>query len=37
MVVVVNFDVGVKDILKDELKKIFIGKIKNWKEFGGKD
>ncbi|MGP3738744.1 phosphate ABC transporter substrate-binding protein [Bacillus sp. 4A_MP2] len=33
----VNPEVGVKDITKDELKKIFTGKIKNWKELGGKD
>lgn len=37
MVAAVNPEVGVKDITKDELKKIFTGKIKNWKELGGKD
>ncbi len=37
MAAAVNPEVGVKDISKDELKKIFTGKIKNWKELGGKD
>ncbi|MDR0125240.1 phosphate ABC transporter substrate-binding protein [Bacillus zhangzhouensis] len=37
MAAAVNPEVGVKDITKDELKKIFTGKIKNWKEIGGKD
>ncbi|MEK5297757.1 phosphate ABC transporter substrate-binding protein [Bacillus sp. FSL R5-0659] len=37
MAAAVNPEVGVKDITKDELKKIFTGKIKNWKELGGKD
>ncbi len=37
MAAAVNPDAGVKDISKDELKKIFTGKIKNWKELGGKD
>lgn len=32
MAAAVNPDAGVKDISKDELKKIFTGKIKNWKE-----
>lgn len=34
---VVNKDAGVKDIKKDDLIKIFTGKITNWKEVGGKD
>ncbi|OYN65289.1 phosphate ABC transporter substrate-binding protein [Bacillus safensis] len=37
MAAAVNPEVGVKDITKDELKKIFTGKNKNWKELGGKD
>ncbi len=37
MAAAVNPEVGVKDITMDELKKIFTGKIKNWKELGGKD
>ncbi|MEF3084118.1 phosphate ABC transporter substrate-binding protein [Bacillus altitudinis] len=37
MAAAVNPEIGVKDITKDELKKIFTGKIKNWKELGGKD
>ncbi|WP_281237052.1 phosphate ABC transporter substrate-binding protein [Bacillus safensis] len=37
MAAAVNPEVGVKNITKDELKKIFTGKIKNWKELGGKD
>lgn len=34
---VVNKDVGVKDITKQQLIDIFTGKIKNWNELGGKD
>lgn len=34
---VVNKDVGVKNVSKQELIDIFTGKIKNWKELGGKD
>ncbi len=34
---IVNKEVGIKDISKNDLKKIFTGKIKNWKEIGGKD
>ena len=34
---VVNKDVGVKDITKQQLKDIFTGKITNWKEVGGAD
>ncbi len=34
---IVNKDVGVKDISKKDLKKIFTGKITNWKEVGGID
>ncbi|MGT2799287.1 phosphate ABC transporter substrate-binding protein PstS family protein [Streptococcus marmotae] len=35
--VIVNKEVNVKDISLDQLKKIFTGDIKNWKELGGKD
>lgn len=34
---VVNQDVGVKNITKQQLIDIFTGKIKNWKDVGGKD
>jgi phosphate transport system substrate-binding protein len=34
---VVNKDVGVKDITKQQLIDIFTGKTKNWKDIGGKD
>lgn len=34
---VVNKDVGVKDVSKQELIDIFTGKITNWKDLGGKD
>lgn len=34
---VVNKDVGVKDISKQELIDIFTGKTTNWKDLGGKD
>ncbi|MTD38974.1 phosphate ABC transporter substrate-binding protein PstS family protein [Erwinia sp. CPCC 100877] len=34
---VVNKEVGVKAITKQQLIDIFTGKIKNWKEIGGKD
>ncbi|EOH98650.1 phosphate binding protein [Enterococcus haemoperoxidus ATCC BAA-382] len=34
---VVNKEVGVKNISKQELIDIFSGKIKNWKDLGGKD
>ncbi|MDM5199721.1 phosphate ABC transporter substrate-binding protein [Fictibacillus enclensis] len=33
----VNPDVGIKDISKKDLIKVFTGEIKNWKELGGKD
>ncbi|MGJ7911164.1 phosphate ABC transporter substrate-binding protein [Neobacillus sp. LXY-1] len=33
----VNPKVGIKDISKDDLIKVFTGKITNWKELGGKD
>ncbi|GGC80740.1 phosphate ABC transporter substrate-binding protein PstS family protein [Enterococcus wangshanyuanii] len=34
---VVNKEVGVKNVTKQELIDIFTGKTKNWKELGGKD
>ncbi|MFD2305543.1 phosphate ABC transporter substrate-binding protein PstS family protein [Enterococcus termitis] len=34
---VVNKEVGVKNVTKQELIDIFTGKIKNWNELGGKD
>lgn len=34
---VVNKDIGVKNVSRDQLIKIFTGEIKNWKEVGGKD
>lgn len=34
---VVNKDVGVNELSKDQLVDIFTGKIKNWQEVGGKD
>ncbi|OIU70567.1 phosphate ABC transporter substrate-binding protein [Rossellomorea aquimaris] len=37
MTAAVNPNVGVKDISKEDLKKVFTGEIKNWKELGGKD
>lgn len=37
MAAAVNPEVGVKDISLEDLKKVFTGKIKNWKELGGKD
>ncbi|MBC1898488.1 phosphate ABC transporter substrate-binding protein PstS family protein [Listeria booriae] len=37
MAPVVNKDVGVKNISKQQLIDIFTGKVKNWKEVGGKD
>ncbi|MGN3394692.1 phosphate ABC transporter substrate-binding protein PstS family protein [Enterococcus gallinarum] len=37
MAPVVNKEVGVKDISKQDLIDIFTGKIKNWSELGGKD
>lgn len=37
MAPVVNPEVGIEDIKKDDLIKVFTGKIKNWKELGGKD
>ncbi|MDA1474831.1 phosphate ABC transporter substrate-binding protein [Bacillus changyiensis] len=37
MAAAVNPDVGIKDISMKDLKKVFTGKIKNWKELGGKD
>ncbi|MER0123770.1 phosphate ABC transporter substrate-binding protein PstS family protein [Streptococcus sp. ZJ100] len=35
--VIVNKEVNVKDISLDQLKKIFTGDIKNWRDLGGKD
>lgn len=37
LAVVVNYKTGIKNLSKDELKGIFMGKIKNWKEVNGKD
>ncbi|AZB43632.1 phosphate ABC transporter substrate-binding protein [Bacillus sp. FJAT-42376] len=37
MTAAVNPDAGVKDISKDDLKKVFAGEITNWKDLGGKD
>lgn len=37
MAAAVNPEVGIKDISLEDLKKVFTGKIKNWKELGGKD
>lgn len=37
MAPVVNKEVGVKNITKDQLIAIFTGKVKNWQELGGKD
>jgi phosphate transport system substrate-binding protein len=33
----INPNVGIKDISKEDLIKVFTGEIKNWKELGGKD
>ncbi|SHJ56580.1 phosphate ABC transporter substrate-binding protein, PhoT family (TC 3.A.1.7.1) [Clostridium cavendishii DSM 21758] len=35
--IVTNKDVAVKTLKKDEIKKIFSGEIKNWKDVGGPD
>ncbi|MFY4776365.1 phosphate ABC transporter substrate-binding protein [Metabacillus sp. RGM 3146] len=37
MTAAVNPKAGITDISKDNLKKVFTGKVKNWKEVGGKD
>ncbi|MBA4535832.1 phosphate ABC transporter substrate-binding protein [Bacillus aquiflavi] len=37
MTAAVNPEVGIKDISKEDLKKVFTGKIKNWKDLGGAD
>ncbi|MGL4485254.1 MAG: phosphate ABC transporter substrate-binding protein [Anaerovoracaceae bacterium] len=37
VVVITNSDVGVKDLKIEQIKEIFNGKIKNWKEVGGAD
>ncbi|MDT6952182.1 phosphate ABC transporter substrate-binding protein PstS family protein [Companilactobacillus alimentarius] len=37
MAPVVNKDTNVKNLTMDQVKKIFTGKITNWKEVGGKD
>lgn len=34
---IVNKNIGVTDISIENLRKIFLGEIKNWKELGGKD
>lgn len=37
IVVITNKENGVKDLTMDQVKDIYTGKIKNWKEVGGKD
>lgn len=37
MAPVVNKEIGVKNVTKDQLIAIFTGKVKNWQELGGKD
>lgn len=37
MAPVINKNVGVKNVSMDQLRRIFTGKITNWKEVGGKD
>ncbi|MCA1054842.1 phosphate ABC transporter substrate-binding protein [Rossellomorea aquimaris] len=37
MTAAVNPNVGIEEISKEDLKKVFTGEIKNWKELGGKD
>jgi phosphate transport system substrate-binding protein len=37
LVVVTSSDVGIDGLTKDKVIEIFTGKIKNWKELGGKD
>ncbi|KOO43908.1 phosphate ABC transporter substrate-binding protein [Priestia koreensis] len=37
MTAAVNPEVGIKDISKEDLIKVFTGKVTNWKEVGGKD
>lgn len=34
---IINKDIGIKDISLENLRKIFLGEIKNWQEVGGKD
>jgi phosphate transport system substrate-binding protein len=34
---IVNKNIGLKDISLENLRKIFLGEIKNWQEIGGKD
>lgn len=34
---IVNKEIGITDISKEDLKKIFIGEITNWKEVGGRN
>ncbi|RYM06915.1 phosphate ABC transporter substrate-binding protein [Sporolactobacillus sp. THM7-7] len=37
MTAAVNPKAGVKNLSKEDLQKVFTGKVKNWKEVGGKD
>lgn len=37
MTAAVNPKAGVKNLSRDDLKKVFTGKVKNWKEVGGKN
>lgn len=34
---IINKDIGIKDISLENLRKIFLGEIKNWQEVGGKN
>ncbi len=37
LVIIVNSDVSIENITKDQLARIFTGRITNWKEVGGED